>query len=80
MSFYIRPRQDLSLATFSRIMKVLFEQHITAAYTLVIDPDTKKCESRICIDSDISYGEAVDIICTGTECTTDNFKLRKVVE
>ena len=80
MSYCIRPRQDFSLATFSRIMKVLFENHIEVAYTLAIDPDTKRCESRICIDTDIPYDEAVGIICTGAECIPDNFKLKAVKE
>lgn len=80
MSFYIRPRQDFSIATFSRMMKALYEKDVVAAYTLVIDPDSGKCESRICIDSDISYEEAVAAICGGTECTPDNFKHKKVIE
>lgn len=80
MSYYIRPRQDFTLSTFSKIMKALFDKDVVAAYTLVIDPDTERCETRICIDSNITYEEAVNIICNKTDCTLDNFKLKKVEE
>ena len=80
MSYCIRPRQDFSISTFSKIMKPLYESNINASFILVIDPDTGRSESWICIEDSTTYEEAVNMICSNTDCIPDNFKLKKVKE
>ena len=82
MTFYIRPRQDLSLATFSRILKSIYEKGVPHQTALVMDPESSKCEIRIEIvtKSRIVVEALINCICDDTGCIRDNFKIIEVSE
>ena len=75
MSYYIRPRQDLTLATFSKIIFGLHAEHIAASFTLAIDPDNLKTETRICIEDDsVVYDDLVKNLAKYADITPNYFR------
>lgn len=82
MTFYIRPRQDLTLATFARILKSLYHGGMPHNPALVIDPDSGKSETMIQLstNSRIIVEAAINYICDDTGCKRDNFKVIKTEE
>lgn len=82
MTWTIRPRQDFSLSRFSKIMRVLHFSQYWHEPTLVIDPETGKCEYRISIrcDKEENAEMIVKVICDNTDCNPSDFKLIEVDE
>ena len=82
MTFYIRPRQDLSIATFARILKSLYVKGVPHQTALVMDPESSKCEVRIEIvtKSRIIVDAAVNCICDYIGCNRRDFKIIEVEE
>lgn len=81
MTWTIRPRQDFSLSRFSKIMRVLHFAQYRHEPTLVIDPETGKCEYRIMVPCDKTNAEMiVKVICENTDCNPSDFKLIEVDE
>lgn len=82
MTFYIRPRQDISLATFSRILKSLYDKGIPHNPTLMIERDSGKISTAIQLTtmSKIIVEAAINCICDDTGWIRDNFKIIEVNE
>ena len=82
MTFYIRPRQDFSLARFSKILNALYREGVPHNPTLVIDPDTMKTEVRIEVPTlSRNWAELyVKLICEKTDCNGSDFKIIEVNE
>ena len=81
MTWTIRPRQDFSLSRFSKIMRVLHFAQYRHEPTLVIDPETGKCEYRISVPGNKENVEMiVKVICDNTDCNPSDFKLIEVDE
>ena len=82
MTFYIRPRQDYSLARMSKILYVLHRNGIPHNPTLVIDPVTQHTELRISL-STLSKQMAemyVELICKESDAITKDFKIVEMSE
>ena len=82
MTFYIRPRQDFSLARFSKILHALYREGVPHNPTLVIDPDTHKTEVRIEVSTlSRSWVEMfIKMISEKTDCNESDFKIVEVNE
>ena len=82
MTFYIRPRQDLSLATFARILKSLYQKGLPHCPTLMMERDSNRIETVIQMTtmSKIIVEAAINCICDETGCRRDNFKIIEVNE
>lgn len=82
MTFYIRPRQDFSLARFSKILYALYSEGVPHNTTLVIDPDTLKTEVRIEVSTlSRKWAELyVKLICEKTDCNPSDLKIVEVNE
>lgn len=83
MTFYIRPRQDFSLARFSKVMRILHLTAIKHEPVLFLDTETARCEYRIALpftDNEDRVKVIVDWICEDTDCNPSDFKIIEVKE
>lgn len=82
MTWYIRPRQDLSLSTFARIIMVLNAEQRPYKIHCTIDSKTGKGVTRIYLpyDDEIPGLGAIDSIVKWTDCLPKNFTLIRVGE
>lgn len=81
MTFCIRPRQDFSLARFSKILRVLHLAAIDHNPILILDPETHRCEYRIVLPSAETADKVrvvIDLICSDTDCNPSDFKVMVV--
>lgn len=82
MTFYIRPRQDFSLARFSKILYALYREGVPHNTSLIIDPDKNKTEVRIEVSTlSRSWVEMfIKMISEKTDCNESDFKIVEVNE
>ena len=82
MTFYIRPRQDLSLSTFARIIMVLEAEFRPYRIHCTIDSKTGKGVTRIYLpyDDEVPALGAIKSIVKWTDCLQKNFTLIRVKE
>ena len=82
MTFYIRPRQDLSLSTFARIIMVLEAEHRPYKIHCTIDGKTGKGVTRIYLpyEDELAAAGAIGSIVKWTDCLEKNFTLFRVGE
>ena len=81
MTFCIRPRQDFSLARFSKIMRVLHFAAIKHEPVLILDTETARCEYKIMLPSTETADRVrvvIDLICSDTDCRPSDFKIEVV--
>lgn len=84
MTFFIRPRQDFSLARFSKILYTLYNAGIPHSTTLRLVSDDTKLKPTVYIElSTLSRDMAeryVDMICRTTDCNPSDLKIIEVRE
>ena len=81
MTFCIRPRQDFSLARFSKILRVLHLAAIKHEPVLILDTESTRCEYKImlpCTPTADRVRVIIELICNDTECRTSDFKIEVI--
>ena len=82
MTFHIRPRQDFSLARFSKILYTLYNAGIPHSPALRLVSDDVNLKPTLCIElSTLSRNMAemyVEMICKSTDCNKSDFKIIEV--
>ena len=80
MTFYIRPRQDLSISSFAKIVMVLEAEHRNPTIICTIDCKTGKPVTRIYLPYDLEQTAigAIDSIAKWANRNVSDFKLVKV--